>query len=118
MLKHEAIKKFQNLYKIKKYSNRMVEKKVEKKKYTEEGIGISGFTLGILSLLFAGGAGVVISIVGFFLCLYQQKKNPTSLGKIGIILNIIGFIFGIIFIIISINYLMPLVQEMASFPTA
>lgn len=97
----------------------MVEKRGDKPKYAGEGIGISGFTLGILSLIFAGGPGIVISIVGFFLCLYQQKKHPVKIGKIGLILNIIGFVVGIIFIIVSINYLLPYIQQATqNFPTA
>ncbi|MEK0338133.1 MAG: hypothetical protein QQN41_11930 [Nitrosopumilus sp.] len=74
---------------------------------TKEGLGISGFTLGILSIVLAGSIGILVSIVGFIFCMNQQKKNPTKLAKIGIILNIIGFVLSIILLI----YLLPLIQE-------
>ncbi len=72
-----------------------------------EGLGISGFTLGVLSILLAGGGGVFMSIIGFIFCFVQQKKNPTELGKYGIILNVIGFVLSIIFII----WLIPLIAQ-------
>ena len=48
-----------------------------------------------------------MSIIGFFFCFVQQKKNPTELGKYGIILNVIGFVLSIIFII----WLIPLIAQ-------
>jgi hypothetical protein len=92
----------------------MVKKKEGKKKLSEtkEGLGISGFILGILSLVWAGSifVGTPLAIVGFIFCRIQQKSNPTKLGKIGTILNIIGFILGIaIFILLIV--LSPLIQE-------
>jgi len=89
----------------------MVEKKEEKQKYNREDIGIAGFTLGILSIVLVGWAGIAIAIVGFFLCLYQQKKHPTKTGKIGIILNVIGFVLSVVFIVAYVVYLLPRMQE-------
>jgi multisubunit Na+/H+ antiporter MnhG subunit len=89
---------------------------VEKKRDSEEGLGIAGFTLGILSIVFAGWAGVIIAIIGFFLCFYQQRKAPTKIGRWGLILNIIGFALGIIVIIIVLKYLMPFIQQMQNTP--
>jgi len=83
----------------------MVKKKEVKK--TKEGLGISGFTLGILSIVLAGSIGILVSIVGFTFCMIQQKKNPIKLARIGIILNIIGFVLSIILL----TYLLPLIQE-------
>ena len=59
----------------------MVEKRGEKHIYDEEGLGIAGFTLGVLSIVLIGWAGIVIAIVGFFLCLYQQKKTSNKNWK-------------------------------------
>ena len=92
----------------------MVKKKSVSKELpkTKEGLGISGFILGILSLVWAGSVfiGIPLSITGFIFCRIQQKKSPMKLAKIGTILNIIGFILGaIIFIIILI--LAPLLQD-------
>jgi len=72
-----------------------------------EGIGNSGFTLGILSILLAGTMGILIAVVGLIFSVLQQRKNPTKLGKVGVILNIIGFILSIAFII----YLVPIFQS-------
>ena len=73
-----------------------------------EGLGISGFTLGVLSILFAGYVGIIIAIIGGIFCIVQQKKNKTNLGKVGLILNIAGIVLSIVFI----KYLAPLMTEM------
>ena len=73
-----------------------------------EGLGISGFTLGILSILFAGYVGIIIAIIGGIFCIVQQKKNKTTLGKVGLILNITGIILSVVFI----KYLAPIMSDM------
>jgi vacuolar-type H+-ATPase subunit I/STV1 len=79
----------------------------KKKEGFGEGLGISGFTLGVLSILLAGGMGIFIAVVGFLFCYAQQRKSPTRLGRIGVILNIIGFVLSILFII----WLVPVVSQ-------
>jgi len=69
--------------------------------------GASGFTLGVLSILFSGVYGVVFSIVGFVLCFIQQRNKPTKLGKAGLILNGIGLVFSILWIF----YLAPILAD-------
>jgi hypothetical protein len=86
------------------------------KKEIGEGIGISGFTLGIISIVTAGWLGLVLSVVGFSFCMAQQKKNPIKLGKAGIIVNIIGFVLSVAWIIYYITYVMPMLAQ--SFPVA
>ena len=85
--------------------------KKEATKNIGEGLGISGFTLGVLSILMVGTVGIMISVVGFFFCLVQQRRSPTKLGKVGLILNILGFIFGILLIIVLITKLAPLIEQ-------
>jgi len=75
---------------------------VKKKKSVEEilprskdGLGISGFTLGVLSVVMAGSLGVLLAIIGFTFCMIQQKKSPMRLAKVGVILNIIGFVLSL-----------------------
>ena len=80
-------------------------KKVSQK--TKEGLGISGFTLGILSIVLANSLGVLLSIVGLTFCIIQQKRNPMKLAKVGIILNIIGLVLSILVLI----FLFPLLQQ-------
>lgn len=81
------------------------------KKSGDDGLGISGLTLGILSIVLAGWIGMILGIIGFFLCLSQQRKNPTKMGKIGIILNIIGVIASIIFLFFYYRYIIPFIQQ-------
>jgi len=77
------------------------EKKPEQKlEKTKEGLGISGFTLGILSIVLAGSLGIFLSILGFIFCIMQQKRNPMKIARIGIILNIIGFIVSLAMLLI------------------
>lgn len=102
----------------------MAKKKVDKKKKVEkkfgESFGISGFTLGVLSIIFAFIVplfGIIFALVGFTLCFIQQKKNPTKKGKTGLILNIIGLVIGIALWIITITILYPLIEDqLANFP--
>lgn len=83
---------------------------VEKK--SAEGLGIAGFTLSILSILFLGVNGIVLSIISFIFCKIQQKKNPNKIGKAGLIISIIGFILNVVMIIISVLYLAPLLNQL------
>ena len=87
-------------------------KKNKSKKNGEE-FGISGFTLGIISiaaLIFAPFFGLILSIVGFSLSLSQQKRKQTKFGKRGIILNVIGFVLNIVWWIVLLKYLIPIIQ--------
>jgi len=84
----------------------MAEKKEAKQ--IGEGFGISGFTLGVLSILFAGTAGIFLSVIGFVFCFVQQQKRKTGLGKAGMILNLIGFVLSVVFI----RYLAPIIAGM------
>jgi hypothetical protein len=79
-----------------------------------EGLGISGFTLGVLGIIFSGWVGLIISIVGFMFCFVHQKRQKNKLGKIGLILNIIGIILSIAFIILSYTVLGPLLSKVAT----
>ena len=90
-------------------------KSVKELPETKEGLGISGFILGVLSIILAGSVfvGTPLAITGFILCRLQQKKSPIKLAKLGTILNIVGFVLGII-IFVLLLVLAPLIQ--AKFP--
>jgi hypothetical protein len=87
---------------------------VEKEK--TDGLGISGFTLGVLGLILSGWVGLIISIVGGIFCFVQQKRHKTGLGKIGLIINIIGIVLSIVVIVLYATVIGPLLNK--SFPTA
>lgn len=97
----------------------MTEKKEEKKtaKKSGESLGVAGFILGIISIvvgiLIAPIFGIIASITGFTLSMIQQKKKPTKKGKLGIILNGIGFVVSIIWWIVLIKVLLPLAIKKA-----
>lgn len=83
-----------------------------------EGLGISGFTLGILSVvmvLMLGGilsfVSITLSIIGFVFCFIQQKKNPTKMGKAGIFLNVIGFVLSVIYLVFLVKTLIPVINQ-------
>ncbi len=85
-----------------------------------ETLGVSGFTLGIVSLvlvLFDPSAGVLSSIIGFIFCKIQQKNKPTKFGRRGIIINVIGFIANVIFWILLIQIIYPyLIEQFGELP--
>ena len=78
---------------------------------TGEAFGIIGLTLGILSIIFIGSNGVLLALVGFTFSYIQHRRNPTKISKAGIIVNIIGFVLAIIFVVIAIKYLAPLIEQ-------
>ncbi|VVB82453.1 Uncharacterised protein [uncultured archaeon] len=91
----------------------MAEKK--ESKIRGNSLGSSGFTLSILSILSLGLIGVVMSILGFIFCFIQQRKKPTRLGKVGIILSVVGFVLSLVWIF----YFAPIINQLLqSFPTA
>lgn len=81
------------------------------KKNLSEGLGISGFTIAVLGIVFAGYVGIIMSIIGIIFCYVQQKKNPTKLAKAGIIIGAIGIVLSIVYVIVFVKYLSPLVNS-------
>ena len=77
---------------------------------TKGGLGISGFTLGVLSIVLAGSIGILVSIIGFTFCRVQQKRSPMKLAKTGVILNIIGFVLSVVMLIIL--FFSPLAENL------
>jgi hypothetical protein len=79
-----------------------------------EGLGISGFTLGVLGIILSGWVGLIISTVGFMFCFVQQKRHKDKMGRIGLILNLIGFVLSAAFIILSYTVLGPLLSKVST----
>ena len=78
------------------------------------GLGTSGFTLGVLSIIFAGWMGVVIAVVGGIFCFVQQKNKKMRIAKVGLILNIIGLIVSLLFIFLYSTVILPLLGEVGA----
>lgn len=78
-----------------------------------EGLGISGFTLGVLAIIFSGWIGLIISIIGFSFSIVQQKRHKTKMGKTGIILNVTAAVLSIV-VIILYPKIAPLLNQIPS----
>lgn len=89
----------------------MVKKEAKNLKKSSEGLGTSGFTLGVLSIVLAGWLGIILAIIGFIFCKRQQKTNPINLGKTGMILNVVGFILSVVLLVFSQYILVPLIES-------
>ena len=82
--------------------------KKEAKKIQDTGFGITGFVLGINSILMSLISpimGIILGIEGLIFSILQNKKLKTRLATIGIVLNIIGIILSIT-IFITMYYLL------------
>lgn len=82
----------------------MKKERVSSSKDIGEGLGISGMTLGILGMVFLGTLGIMISIPGLVLSIFQQNKNKTKIGFAGIILNSIALILSVSYLIFVYYY--------------
>jgi glucose uptake protein GlcU len=76
-----------------------------------DGLGTSGFTLGVLSIVFAGMYGIIIAVVGGIFCFVQQKNKKMRIAKVGLILNIIGFCLSILAFLFNIFVLPSLLEN-------
>ena len=85
------------------------EKEKREKESLGDALGVSGFTLGVLSIIFAGWVGLMVAIVGAIFCLLQQKNKKIKIAKLGLILNVIGFIVSLLFIFLYATVLAPLI---------
>jgi len=78
-----------------------------------EGLGISGFTIGVMGIILSGWVGLIMSIVGLVFCLVQQKGHKTRFGKAGVIINIIGIVLSVAIIILYSSYIAPLLSQVS-----
>lgn len=102
-------KNYKKIYKSKKIKCFIKEKMTDDKK--SEGLGISGFTLGVLGIILSGWIGLLVAIVGLIFCIVQQRKHKTKMAKVGIILNVIGIILSVVVLILYTAFIGPLLNE-------
>jgi len=74
-------------------------------------LGVSGFTIGVLAIIFSGWVGIILAIVGFIFCIVQQKRHKTGHAKVGIILNIIAVILAILVLVLYTTVIAPLIKS-------
>ncbi len=102
--------------KIKKSVKTSVKKEVKTEKGKSEALGISGFTLGMISFLelifFTPYLGIFLTIIGIIFCGVQQKRNPTRLGKIGLVINLFGLVLNSLLMYTLLKVLIPTIQQM------
>lgn len=66
-----------------------------------KGLAIASLILGILSILCGGG---IFGIVGLILAIVAKKKGQAGPHTIGMILSIVGLVFGLIAIIVCFAF--------------
>ncbi len=66
--------------------------------------GIVSVIFGIMSVVIASGVGIVFGVIGLVFGAIQNKKNPNTWSKAGMILSTIGIVLGIIVIIFFVKY--------------
>jgi hypothetical protein len=105
-----------NIYKTESNIYYMFRKREKKEKEGKESrvkgdaLGVAGFTLAItsISIILLGTFGIMIMpFLGFIFCLIQQKKRPTRIGRIGLIISLISFVF----VLVYVFYLGPLLLK-------
>ena len=72
-------------------------------KATKSGRQITGFVLGVFSVLFAwtSGLALYISVAGIiFSALGMKRTNLRGLAITGLILSILGFVFALFFFVV------------------
>ena len=90
-------------------------KKKGDKKSNKESLGVAGFTLsiaGFVSLLLNPILPILFFITGLIFCFIKQKNLKTKLGKVGLILNSIGIVATILYLVILIKYIIPKILEL------
>lgn len=73
----------------------MVDKEI---KHHDNSSGVVGVVFGIMAIL-SGAPGILLGLIGFFFSMNQKKKARNNWSKWGIILNVVGFVLGVIFAI-------------------
>ena len=65
-----------------------------------EAFSLSGFFIGILSIITLGELGIGLGVIGGGISLVQFVRVKSKVGKVGLILSIAGIILSILSIII------------------
>ena len=96
-----------------------MKKKANKKKSVDKSslttFGIVGLTLAIsgIFLIFFSTAFVspIFLVVALALSIMQQVKNPTKIGKAGLIIGIIGIVLYVVWMVVLFKVLLPLAEQ-------
>lgn len=78
---------------------------------SKEGFGIAGLVLAIVGLLSMSSNGIIYSLVAIIFGKFQQKKYPNRIGKLALIIGVIGLVLNIVFIILLLVYYPSILQN-------
>ncbi|MEK6893895.1 MAG: hypothetical protein AABX10_00355 [Nanoarchaeota archaeon] len=84
-------------------------------KHHDNSSGVVGIIFGIMSIL-SGAPGILLGLIGFFFSLNQNKKAKNNWSKWGMVLNVVGFVLGIIFAVYISVYLSNAVAGLQGIP--
>lgn len=90
----------------------MVDKEI---RHHDNSSGVVGIIFGIMSIL-SGAPGILLGLIGFFFSLNQNKKAKNNWSKWGMVLNVVGFVLGIIFAVYISVYLSNAVAGLQGIP--
>ena len=76
--------------------------------------GIVSVVFGIFSILALGLGGIILGIIGLIFGLVQRKKDNNKWSKWGIWLSVIGIVLGIVMAYLLVNYLPELLAKYQS----
>lgn len=92
----------------------MAKKKMVKMKSlpeSKEGFGIVGLVLAIVSLLSVSSNGIIYAVLAVIFSKMQQKKYPNRIGRLALIIGIVGLILNVVFIILLMIYYPSILQS-------
>lgn len=81
--------------------------KEELKKPEDNSFGVCAVIFGILSIVLSSGngIGITLGVIGLIFGVKQKKIRKNGWSKTGLILNIIGILLGIVFLIYTVTYI-------------
>jgi len=86
----------------------IIKAKVEEK---SEIFGSSGFTIGVIGIVFSGWIGLILSFFGLIFSIAQQKRHKIGFGKAGVIVNLVGIVLSILIIVLYSKFIAPLLGQ-------
>ncbi len=71
----------------------------------DNSFGVVGIVLGILGIIFSSANGIILGVIGLIFSMKQKKIMKNKWSSVGVILNIIAIILGVIVFVYALNSL-------------